>query len=150
VGASLLVRPDGLLLLPFVLLRACWAPGRRGPSWRVPGQRAANALRVAAGFAVICLPYLAFNQWLGGSVWPNTFYAKQAEYAALRARPLWTRLAEMATMPLVGGQALLVPGLVTLAWRSVRRRQWEAVLPLAWVAAMLGAYGWARTLCGCQ
>jgi hypothetical protein len=130
VGGSLLVRPDGLLLLPFVLVRA----------WCAPGARTANGLRVVAGFALICLPYLAFNQWLGGSVWPNTFYAKQAEYAALRAGPLWQRLAQMALTPLVGAQALLVPGLAVLAWSSVRRREWEAVLPLVWGAAMLGAY----------
>lgn len=129
-GASVLVRPDGLLLLPFALARALAAPG----------ERAGGALRTAAGFALVCLPYLAFNQWLAGTVWPNTFYAKQAEYAALRDLPLWRRLAQVAVLPFVGAQALLIPGLIVIGWEGLRRRAWEAVLPLGWVAAMIGAY----------
>jgi hypothetical protein len=129
-GASVLARPDGLLLLPFALVRALAAPG----------ERARGALQVAAGFAVVCLPYLAFNQWLAGTVWPNTFYAKQAEYAALRGLPLWRRLAQVAVLPFVGAQALLVPGLIVMGWDGLQRRAWDSVLPLGWVAAMIGAY----------
>jgi hypothetical protein len=105
-GASVLVRPDGLLLLPFALGRALAAPGARTRS----------ALDVAVGFGAVFLPYLAFNQWLAGTAWPNTFYAKQAEYAVLRGLPLWQRLTRMAVLPFVGGQALLLPGLV---WQRV-------------------------------
>ncbi len=130
-GLSLLVRPDGLLLLPLVLARAAFDPGRS----------VRNGARVLAGFAGVCLPYLAFNQWLAGSPWPNTFYAKQAEYAVQRLAPLWQRLAQVGVLPLVGAQALLLPGLLRPVWRALRQRQWEAVLlPLGWVAAMVGAY----------
>jgi hypothetical protein len=129
-GASVLVRPDGLLLLPFALGRALAAPGARTRS----------ALDVAVGFGAVFLPYLAFNQWLAGTAWPNTFYAKQAEYAVLRGLPLWQRLTRMAVLPFVGGQALLLPGLVWLGWDGLRRREWEAVLPLGWVAVMISAY----------
>ena len=130
VGLSLLVRPDGLLLLPFALALVVLAPTRS----------AKHAAWVVAGFALVCLPYLAFNQWLAGSLWPNTFYAKQAEYAAQRAAPLWQRLAQVGVLPFVGAQALLLPGLLWLAAQAWRRRQWDWVVPLAWVAAMVGAY----------
>ena len=130
-GLSLLARPDGLLLLPLVLARAVFDPSRSIPS----------CMRVLAGFALVCLPYLAFNQWLAGSPWPNTFYAKQAEYAVLRLAPFWQRLAQVGVLPLVGAQALLLPGLVWLAWNALRSRRWEAVLlPLGWVTVMVAAY----------
>jgi hypothetical protein len=108
------------------------------PRFQPPAAK--NVAWVVVGFALVCLPYLAFNQWLAGSAWPNTFYAKQAEYAALRAAPLWQRLAQVGVLPFVGGQALLLPGLLRLAWHALRRRLWDWVLPLAWVAAMVGAY----------
>lgn len=130
-GLSLLVRPDGLLLLPLVLARVMLDPSRSIP----------NGARVLAGFALVCLPYLAFNQWLAGSPWPNTFYAKQAEYAVLRLAPILERLAQVGVLPLIGAQAMLLPGLLWLAWNALRGRRWEAVLlPLGWVAAMVAAY----------
>lgn len=130
VGGSLLVRPDGLLLLPVALARV----------WLTPGRSLAVTLRVLAGFALVCLPYLGFNQWLAGSLWPNTFYAKQAEYTVLLARPLWKRLLQVGVLPLVGAQALLAPGILGVMVSGARRREWEMVLPLAWMAAMVGAY----------
>ena len=130
-GASLLVRPDGLLLLPVALARVAMRPG--GLAWGA-------LVRVLAGFATVCGPYLAFNQWLAGTVWPNTFYAKQAEYAVLTARPLWARLLEVGVLPLVGAQVLLLPGIAWHCLHSARRREWDQVLPLLWVGAMVGAY----------
>jgi len=130
LGTSLLVRPDGLLLLPLVLARALLHPVRPF----------AKAGRLVSGFALLCLPYLAFNHWLAGSLWPNTFYAKQAEYAALRASPLLARLTQVGVLPFIGAQALLLPGLVWLAGHAQRRHQWDQVLALLWVAGMIGTY----------
>ena len=36
---------------------------------------------IGAGTALLFAPYLLFNLVVEGSIWPNTFYAKQAEYA---------------------------------------------------------------------
>ena len=130
LGTSLLVRPDALLLLPLALLRVL--AGER----RTLGQIA----RVLAGFGVVGALYLVFNQWLAGSPWPNTFYAKQAEYAVLRAAPLLERLIQVGLLPFVGAQALLLPGLAAVALGAVRGRQWSWVLPLVWIAGMIGAY----------
>ncbi len=130
LGTSLLVRPDGLLLLPVVLVRVLL----------VRAGALEKALRLLAGFAVVCVPYLAFNQWLAGSPWPNTFYAKQAEYAVLQAVPLIERLGQVGMLPFVGAQALLLPGLAWLAGHTLRARRWDLVLPLLWIGAMIGAY----------
>ena len=130
VGLSILARPDGLILLPFALARILLRP-----SGRVRG-----ILEGLLGFGIVFVPYLAFNYRLSSSLWPNTFYAKQAEYAVLRAAPLFLRLWRVGWQPFVGAQALLVPGVVLAAWRWGREKRWEALLPLGWAAAFIAAY----------
>ncbi|MCC7359359.1 MAG: hypothetical protein IT317_07775 [Anaerolineales bacterium] len=142
-GLAVWVRPDGLLLP--ALLPLCWlVPGeRRWPRFWLNGL-------VAVG---LVLAYLGFNWLVGGSAWPNTLYAKQAEYAALLQTPLPTRLAQLAVQPFIGVTAVLAPGLVLVFFDrrepTPRRaalpgprpeRPWVAALALVWVAALVGAY----------
>ena len=129
VGVSVLVRPDGLTLLPFVLARVLGSDIR----WR-------PALRVLAGFVAVFGPYLAFNYWLGGALWPNTFYAKQAEYAVMRDLPFLWRLGSVGLQPFIGAQILLAPGLAAAGWQALRGRRLEIGLPLLWAAVFLAAY----------
>jgi hypothetical protein len=129
-GLAVLTRPDGLSLAPVLAARA-WLSGER--SWRA-------ALRALFGFGLLVIPYLVFNARLSGSPWPNTFYAKQAEYAVLRSQPLWSRLAKVGALPFIGALALLVPAIVGAAWRAARSRRWEVWICLGWVLALVGAY----------
>ena len=133
-GVSILARPDGLTLLPFILARVALA------AWNERSRLVIGVVRLGAGFAVIFLPYLVFNYALAGSIWPNTFYAKQAEYAVLRQLPLLQRIWMVTLQPFVGAQALLLPGLGVMAWKGVRERRWETLLPLLWAGAFLAAY----------
>ncbi len=121
IGLAVWTRPDGLTLLPFVAL-AIWLSGGRLKSWTA----------FAAGTAVVIAPYFLFNFALSGQFWPNTFFAKQAEYAILRELPLWPRLATIFLTPFVGVLALLWPGMI------VRDRQ--RLLMLGWAATFLFAY----------
>ena len=132
VGLSVLVRPDGLTLLPFALARLLLTDGPAG-RWRA---LAAGGL----GFAALFGPYLGFNTLVGGTPWPNTFYAKQAEYAVMQALPLLGRLVSVGQQPFLGAQLLLVPGLAAAAAGFARRRRWTDLLPLGWAAAFGGAY----------
>ncbi len=137
VGVSILARPDGLTLVPFILARLVIENLSAARRWaRLTG----FFVRFALGFAAVFLPYLAFNYVLAGSVWPNTFYAKQAEYAVLRQWPLVQRIWLVTLQPFVGAQALLLPGLGVLAWKAARERRWEVLLPLLWAGAFLAAY----------
>ncbi|MDW8325892.1 MAG: hypothetical protein RMK99_04935 [Anaerolineales bacterium] len=140
-GFSVLLRPDGLTLLPFVAARLVW------PRWR--GWKA--LLHLLAAFAAVFGLYLGFNFWLSGSPWPNTFYAKQAEYAVMREFPLWARAVwrcelngrcepGVALLPWIGAQVLLLPGLAAGAVRAVQERRWEQLLPLLWAGAFIAAY----------
>jgi arabinofuranosyltransferase len=131
-GLSVLARPDGLTLLPFAVGYAVF----HRP------QRLRHTLECLAGFAVTFILYLSFNQMLGGSFWPNTFYAKQAEYAVLRSAPLLTRLGQVGALPFVGAQALFLPGIVATTWLAARsgQRRWRLLLPLSWAISFILAY----------
>jgi len=139
VGASMLLRPDGLTLLPFALARVLPAPPFF-PVLSSPNNEKNAWLRVLLGFLMFFIPYLGFNYWLAGAIWPNTFYAKQAEYAILRQFPLWQNAWNVLQQPLLGAQALLLPGWLALVWRAARERRWAHLVPLLWVGAYLAAY----------
>jgi hypothetical protein len=147
-GLLVLVRPEGLILL-LLLAAALWL--RRSNRWR---PWPALLFLLAAGLPL--LPYFAFNLWSSGHLWPNTFYAKQAEYGALLARPLLWRLAELLFFSLGGPETglrgmsgahlLLLPGLLVAGRRALaadwqRRRLWQT-LPLLWAAGHVFLYAW--------
>jgi hypothetical protein len=82
---------------------------------------------------------------VSGAPFPNTFYAKQREYAALLTAPAFQRLMQVLSAPFVGAQVLLVPGLIAAAWSFAsrfRRGQapWTQLAPLAWALAHLVMY----------
>lgn len=131
IGLGVWVRPDALSLL----LPVGWCL-----VWRAqdPRRLAGMALRAILGLGLFFVPYVLFNRQLSGALWPTTFYAKQVEYAVLRARPLWLRLAEQGLQPLVGVGVVLVPGMVISLARDLRRP--ARLTPWLWVAAYLGAY----------
>ena len=130
IGLAVWVRPDGLtLLLPLLIWLAAKGDGR--------GQESVGAL---AGLALVVLPYLAFNQALGGSPWPTTYYAKQAEYSVLRQAPWLSRLGRQLLQPLIGVGAVLVPGILLVAVDDLARRRWARLAPLAWALAYLAMY----------
>jgi len=116
-GALVLTRPEGVLAVGLAAVGVMLAEGFEG-RW-LKGAAAASSL--AAGAVLLVVPYLALNLYLSGTLWPNTFYAKQAEYAFYLAQPLPVRLWRMAALPLIGGQVLLLPGLFWSVWQEARR-----------------------------
>ncbi len=148
-GLLILVRPDGLVLLLLVTI---------GLGLRVGtiGQRL-KRITVFVGSAVLpLLPYFAFNLWSSGSVWPNTFYAKQIEYAILLAQPLVSRVIRLLYFSLGGPESgwrglsgahlLLLPGLVTAVILALRtdwqKKQLVRLLPLLWAGGHIILYAW--------
>ncbi|MBN1937836.1 MAG: hypothetical protein JW934_24490 [Anaerolineae bacterium] len=117
-GLLVLVRPEGLLLV--ALLAVAGLLARRRRSLRRTLSIAADAL---AGFALLLLPYLSFNLLSSGLLFPNTLYAKQAEYAELLGQPVWVRLWRVLKPTLTGAQVLLVPGAVYAAAALVKPRR---------------------------
>ncbi len=150
-GALMLVRPEGLLLAALAGLYV-GTSALQGERRFLAGLR--WGLLAALGLALILAPYVGFNYAISGHLWPNTLYAKQAEYAPLLALPLALRWAQQAGVALIGGQAVLLPALLVEAVqraRDVMRRDggpfgFEAfatwALPVLWAALHWGLYAW--------
>lgn len=115
IGIGVWVRPDALTLLGplvFVLLL-------QKSSWKARGRTLGTSL---AALAIPVAAYLAFNFGLSGQIWPNTFYAKQAEYAALQEISLLSRYGQILLLPMVGVGILLLPGYIYKAIHAIRTR----------------------------
>jgi hypothetical protein len=130
IGLAAWVRPDGITLLgpamfTLVLVQAAWRKRFREISW------------LLGGFVLTFGPYLLFNELVQGSIWPNTFYAKQAEYAVMREAALPIRFFNQLTLPLIGSGLFLVPGFIAFGVQAVRQRRW------AWLAMILWFFGYA-------
>jgi len=132
-GLSVWVRPDGLTLIAPVLLALLLERGLRPPAWRA-------ALMYVIGFGLLVLPFLGINLWLSGTPMPNTFYAKQIEYAAWQSRPLAYRAGVLIQQLVTGPGVLLIPGVVAAAVDSIRRKRWRFALVLAWCVSYFVIY----------
>jgi len=86
-----------------------------------------------AGVALPLIPYFAFNFITSGLILPNTFYAKQREYAILlNDIPMWKRWLSVAGAPFIGGQILLLPGAIWAVMMAFRRRKTVPVVMAGW------------------
>jgi hypothetical protein len=145
IGSGTWLRPEslGLLILPVGFLLLVRRDGL-----------VAGLTRLAAGAVLAVGPYLLWQRSLGGEWWPNTAFAKQEEYASLRAIPLAVRLAAQAGVPgtwlgadgldpggpLVGVLVVLLPGLALFVLDQVRHRRWDRLLGFGWTFIHLGGY----------
>lgn len=134
-GGLMLARPEGVLAFGIAWLYGVICPGKLAARFRW-------GLVAGAGFAVLLAPFLLLNYGIGGTLWPNTFYAKQTEYASLWDRPYLTRFLEQVGVCLIGAQVLLVPALLAHLWRRFRNRpvEWVSLLPWAWALAHWALY----------
>ncbi|MBA4380527.1 MAG: hypothetical protein C0393_07635 [Anaerolinea sp.] len=135
VGLSIWLRPDGVTLLAPVVVTLILVES----SFK---RRTQALVSLGLGFGGLFAFYLLFNLILNGSPWPNTFYAKQAEYALLQQIPFWKRLASEAVPPLVGVGIALLPGVLITAVTAVRRRAWGLLAGMAWFLGYIGLYAW--------
>ncbi len=132
-GLSAWVRPDGLTLLAPVLLVAL--------SLEKPvGAKGRALLNTLIGAGALLLPYLVLNLSLSGTPLPNTFYAKQAEYAAWQARPLWYQLGALVLQLVAGPSLLLLPGAALWIVRTVRLRDLRTGVAVLWCGGYLLVY----------
>lgn len=153
-GLLVLTRPDGLVL---VLLAA---GGLALAAVKKQTGLFSHQLRTLVVFLVTAvmplIPYFLFNLQASGTLWPNTFYAKQAEYGAALAQPFARRLLQLLFLSLggaaegwrgiSGAQLLLLPGLVWAGWLALRA-DWQAkrllvTLPLLWAGGHVFLYAW--------
>lgn len=132
-GLSVWVRPDGLTLLGPVLLTIVLIE-------KDSRSRLAAIVRYLIGFGSLFVPYLLFNLAIGGAPMPNTFYAKQAEYASWQTIPIISRLGQMMLQLLVGPSLMLLPAVIGWLVKSVRQKMWGSLSALIWCAGYFFLY----------
>lgn len=93
------------------------------------------------GFGIIIVPYLAFNLTTSGTIFPNTFYAKNAEYAVFfEHTPFIALWIQLLAVPWIGAQILLLPGFIFIAARLVLNRDYRTLIPVVWILALPALY----------
>lgn len=138
-GLAVVTRPESIIFVGLVGLHMLVCT-EAALTERVE-QTVRRALLFACGCALPLIPYLAFNWAAGGSLLPNTFFAKQAEYASLLAQdPFAVRLANLIGVTLVGAQILLLPGFLFAAWLIYRDKRWDAAILYGWWLLLLVVY----------
>lgn len=143
IGLSVWARPDGLtLLLPAGMVALLAGDETKKKSSSSLAGAGARLLRLGLGMLPGVLLYLWFNQATGGAWWPNTFYAKQAEYASYQQIPYLQRLLEQAGLFLVGPGLLLLPGFALTLAAAIRGRRWGWLAGGLWVLAYIALYAW--------
>lgn len=137
-GLLVLTRPDGVLLVALV-----------GIGIVIQNQPLISRISLlsfatfSVALLVLLLPYLFFNLQTSGTLLPNTFYAKSAEYAELTTHTnFFARWISMYRQPLIGAQILLLPGLVYGIYFFARQRAWEKILPALWMVLLPALYAW--------
>jgi hypothetical protein len=71
---------------------------------------------------------------------PNTFYAKQAEYAAWQASPVLNKTGQLALQLLVGPSIILLPGAILWLVQSIKMRDWGTLSAAAWWLGYISLY----------
>jgi hypothetical protein len=144
-----LTRPEGIVLAALVGGGILVCHAERSEASHERYARLFALLRVTAisgsqyglAFGAIIVPYLVFNLATSGTILPNTFYAKNVEYAILFERaPFIVRWLQLLAVPWLGAAILLAPGAVYLAISLARRRAWRALIPFAWVLLLPALY----------
>ncbi len=133
IGLSTWVRPDGITLLApaalmILLTRANWSVRMR---W---------LLELVLGFGGLFSLYLFFNLAVSGSTWPNTFYAKQAEYSINLQIPIVRRIGQQFLQPLIGMGVVLLPGMIWHLIVTFRNKNWGMLMSLVWAVGYCALY----------
>lgn len=147
-GLLTLTRPEGLGLVGLIGLDIAFRWWRREKTPLLQ-----RWLLIALGVSLLLVPYVVFHLYLTGLPFPNTLYAKQAEYGlALQTFPLWWRLFGNIGPPVetvqgvfrvvfIGAQVLLLPGLALAGWLTVKERRYVLLPVWLWWVSYLLLYG---------
>ncbi|HET9911943.1 MAG TPA: hypothetical protein VFQ13_08645 [Anaerolineales bacterium] len=133
VGLSIWVRPDGMTLLGPILFVGLLSE----KTWYLRGEAFWKTL---LGFGALFFPYLLFNLALSDQPMPNTFYAKQAEYADWPSMALTHRISSYLWPILASPFVVLVPAALIWLVKNIRARNWSALASLIWFLGYIGIY----------
>ena len=135
IGLSVWIRPDGLTLLGPALVAFSV---RRQEANRFYRKLSVFLISFLTLFSIYCL----FNWAVAGDIWPNTFYAKQAEYTILREAGYIKRYMNLFAQFVTGIGILLIPGIILEFAGSLKRKNWVLLAGITWIFGYIGLYAW--------
>lgn len=135
IGISVWIRPEGLILLGPVLLAILI-------SLKKNKTKLINISLLLIGFILIFIFYLAFNYFISGNPWPNTLYAKQAEYASIYGKKFFSSFASQLLQIIVGVGVILFPGVVATSYIGIKQRHIAKISAVIWIVTMIGLFSW--------
>jgi hypothetical protein len=133
IGFSMWIRPDGVTLIGPALLVMIFITS--GPQTRIRA-----GMHWGLGFLGGAVPYLVFIRIISGSWLPNTFYAKQAEYAIYQQISLGERFLSLAVLPMIGAGVILLPGVFYAVWIGIKNKNAVLVSMFLWWAGFTLLY----------
>ncbi len=154
-GLLILTRPEGLGLLGLIGLDIgfrWWQATSASSSSLLTAIPSIfkRCLSLTLGLLLLLIPYMLFHWHTTGFLFPNTLYAKQAEYGViLQVFPLWWRLFGNIGPPVesvqgvfrvifIGAQVLLLPGLIFAAYLTLKEQRFElGLIWLWWISYLL-------------
>jgi len=135
IGIGVWVRPDTVTLLGPAILVILMTRS-------ILSEKLFSFSKLIIGFGVILTFYFLFNLIIAGTPFPNTYYAKQAEYAILQNLPFYSRFLSIFLLPITGVGFFLVPGVVLLLIRSIKIREWGILAGMIWFTGYIVIYAW--------
>ncbi|MDO9085887.1 MAG: hypothetical protein Q7U53_06745 [Anaerolineaceae bacterium] len=126
LGVIIFIRPDGITLLgPFLLITVLRSV-KRNKNWIKEIIMGIFPVLIFFGF------YAIFNHRLSGEFFPNTFYAKQAEYEILYSASILKRIVDLFLIPLTGVGVMLAPGFISYLYQMIKVKNWEIISIYLW------------------
>lgn len=124
-GLIVWARPDGMTLLGPILMVCAWKTFKKQMSIK-------SIIAIMLPLIILLMLYGWFNFSISGKVFPNTYYAKQIEYAGALLQPLWQRLGQIFLIPITGAGIFLIPGFILALIQAVAQRKVELLSMILW------------------
>ena len=125
LGLLLWVRPDAISFVG-VYLSICFFNIIRDKKFE-------KKILLTIGILILSiLLFMGFNKIVAGTILPNTFYAKQAEYSVLYEIAFFKRLFRIMLVPITGIGAILIPGFVYQLFRVVKDKDFKLAAIVLW------------------
>jgi len=145
-GLAVWIRPDAILFLAVLAIDAIYR--RYGVQPVLPARKAVSNRQadirwlVRAGIiaALICCAYVAFNLWLSGSIFPNTYAAKLAYYSKGGEKFPDEAFTFLTARHLSFFSLFAAIGACSILWSVVKRREHGLLIPLLWSVGLYLAY----------
>ena len=133
IGIAIWIRPDSISLVGPWLWVFIFTRPKRQNEWKS---------LITGGLLLLMLTglYLVFNYFLTGNIIPNTFYAKQAEYASMLEAPILARYFRLFWLPWIGASVLLLPGLAVSIIVFLKTKRYACCAPILWALGYVAIF----------